>query len=133
MAKPRPARRHGNLLDLGHRRIGLISGRLNLGLAGRRLQAFREVMSAAGLYDPSLVRSGNYTRESGRIAGAELLALNDRPTAIFAGNDNMAIGVMTAAGHANARFLTILSGLRHQRIDGRPPGRRLNPDARWRH
>nr|WP_247878658.1 LacI family DNA-binding transcriptional regulator [Niveispirillum sp. SYP-B3756] len=85
------------LLNLGHRRIAFISGRLNLGSAERRLQAFRDVMSGAGLFDPALVRNGDYTRESGRIAGAELLALEDRPTAIFAGNDSMAIGVMTVA------------------------------------
>lgn len=97
------------LLDLGHRRIGFISGRLNIGLAARRLQAFREVMSAAGLYDPTLVRSGNYTRESGRIAGAQLLALNDRPTAIFADNDNMAIGVMTVAQEKGVRVHADLS------------------------
>jgi len=97
------------LLNLGHRRIAFISGRLNLGSAERRLQAFKDVMSGAGLFDPSLVRSGDYTRESGRIAGAELLALDDRPTAIFAGNDNMAIGVMTVAQENGVRVPTDLS------------------------
>lgn len=97
------------LLNLEHRRIAFISGRLNLGSAERRLQAFRDVMSAAGLFDPSLVRNGDYTRESGRVAGAELLALDDRPTAIFASNDSMAIGVLTAAQEKGVRVPTDLS------------------------
>lgn len=86
-----------HLLELGHRRIGFIGGRANFGSAELRLQAFRDVTSAAGVFDPALVRNGDYTRPSGRTAGRELLALADRPTAIFAANDSMAIGVMALA------------------------------------
>ncbi|MFV3075383.1 LacI family DNA-binding transcriptional regulator [Niveispirillum fermenti] len=86
-----------HLLELGHRRIGFIGGRPNFGSAELRLQAFRDVMRAAGTFDPDLVRNGDYTRASGRVAGGELLALDPRPTAIFAANDSMAIGVMALA------------------------------------
>lgn len=86
-----------HLLDLGHRRIGFIGGRYNFGSAELRMQAFRDVTSAAGVFDPTLVRNGDYTRESGRSAGQELLSLDRRPTAIFAANDSMAIGVMALA------------------------------------
>jgi LacI family transcriptional regulator len=85
------------LLDLGHRRIGFIGGRPNFGSAELRLQAFRDVTSSVGAFDPTLVRNGDYTRESGRIAGQELLALANRPTAIFAANDSMAIGALATA------------------------------------
>lgn len=97
------------LLSLGHRRIGFITGRSNMGSAERRLQAFRDVMSEAGLFDPQLVRNGDYTRQSGQTAGIELLALDDRPTAIFAANDNMAIGVISVALEQGIRVPTQLS------------------------
>lgn len=97
------------LLDLGHRRIGFIGGRAHFGSAELRLQAFRDVMSAAGAFDPALMRNGDYTRESGRTAGAELLALEQRPTAIFAANDSMAIGVMAVAQQQGLRVPADLS------------------------
>ncbi|MFV3130840.1 LacI family DNA-binding transcriptional regulator [Niveispirillum sp. KHB5.9] len=98
-----------HLLDLGHRHIGFIGGRPNFGSAELRFQAFRDVMNAAGVFDPTVVRSGDYTRESGRAAGAELLALDQRPTAIFAANDGMAIGVMALAHERGLRVPTDLS------------------------
>lgn len=98
-----------HLLQGGHRRIGFIGGRPNFGSAELRLQAFRDVMQAAGAFDPTLVRNGDYTRESGRLAGDELLSLAERPTAIFAANDNMAIGVLALAHQRGLRIPADLS------------------------
>lgn len=102
------------LLGLGHRQIGFIGGRPNFGSAELRFQAFRDVMLAAGTFDPALVRNGDYTRASGRAAGVELLALENRPTAIFAANDSMAIGVMALA---HERGLQVPSDLSVAGID----------------
>lgn len=98
-----------HLLDLGHRHIGFIGGRPNFGSAELRCQAFRDVMSAAGTFDPDLVRSGDYTRVSGQTAGAELLNLARPPTAIFAANDSMAIGVIALAQQRGLRVPADLS------------------------
>ena len=98
-----------HLLGLGHRRIGFIGGRPKFGSAELRFQAFRDVMTTAGAFDPDLVRAGDYTRESGQAAGLELLGLAQRPTAIFAANDSMAIGVIALAQQRGLRIPTDLS------------------------
>lgn len=98
-----------HLLGLGHRRIGFITGRPNFGSAEMRFQAFRDVTTAAGAFDPALIRNGDYTRDSGRAAGMELLTLRERPTAIFAANDGMAIGVMALAHEQGLRVPADLS------------------------
>jgi len=63
-----------------------------------RYAAFEGAMTAAGLaIDPRWVKPGNFQFESGFAAGEELFASDDRPTAIFAANDDMAAGLITAA------------------------------------
>lgn len=90
------AARH--LAELGHRRIAFISGPDTFRSSHERGEGFAEGLAEHGLkLDPALMRRAAYTFESGVEAAAELLALKDRPTAIFAGNDEMAIGVMQAA------------------------------------
>jgi LacI family transcriptional regulator len=90
------ATRH--LLDLGHRIIGYIGGPPHLSPAPDRSAGYRHALEEAGiLVDPQLVAGGNFRDEGGYDGAAALLALPLRPTAIFAGNDLMAIGALAAA------------------------------------
>jgi LacI family transcriptional regulator len=98
------------LLDLGHRRIGFIGGRAELGSAARRLQAYRDALEQAGLpLDESLVTAGDFTTETGIRCARQLLSLDPRPTAIFASNDQTAIGVFHVATELGLRIPEDLS------------------------
>ena len=82
------------LFSLGHRRIGFIGGRTELESANRRLSGYRDALQKAGIpIDDELIASGDYTTETGFESGRKLLSLDNRPTAIFASNDQMAMGV----------------------------------------
>lgn len=86
------------LIQKGHSHIALIEGPEGFTSPRERRAGFEEAMEAAGLVcDPALVRPGNYTFESGVEAGQSLVDMADPPTAIFASNDEMAIGAMIAA------------------------------------
>jgi LacI family transcriptional regulator len=88
----------GHLLELGHTRIGMITGREDLVSAQRREQGYREALQAAGLpVDDTLVRNGAYEPEPARVAARELLTLPDPPTAIFAANDLSALETLDVA------------------------------------
>jgi LacI family transcriptional regulator len=95
-----------HLLSLGHRRIGAITGPRDWIACTDRLSGYRGALAAAGvLPDPALVAESDF--RNGRVtevAAAALLDLADPPTAIFAFNDNVAVGVMSAA---RARGLSI--------------------------
>ena len=72
--------------------------------AGDRSQGYRRSLEAAGLeVDPRLIVNGESTVEGGMRAGAELLSLPDRPTAIFAQSDEMAMGVLHTIRRAGLR------------------------------
>jgi LacI family transcriptional regulator len=95
-----------HLLSLGHRRIGFVGdtarrmSATNLGFSASqyRLTGYRQALAAAGVgYDPALVRRGPYGAVNAEALAAELLALPDRPSAIFATSDTQAMGVLTAA------------------------------------
>jgi DNA-binding LacI/PurR family transcriptional regulator len=90
------AARH--LLELGHRRIAVISGPEDVLCSRARVAGFRSAHDEAGVtLDPELVRYGMFAAFSGNDHGLELLRRPDRPTAIFAGSDIQAMGVMRAA------------------------------------
>jgi DNA-binding LacI/PurR family transcriptional regulator len=90
------ATRH--LLELGHRRIAIISGPQDVLCSQARLAGFRSAHEEAGLrVDPELVRYGNFYVDAGYKHGMELLSRPGRPTAIFAGSDTQAMGVLRAA------------------------------------
>ncbi|MET7755855.1 LacI family DNA-binding transcriptional regulator [Streptomyces sp. NPDC005389] len=90
------ATRH--LIDLGHRRIGIITGPEDMLCSLARLDGYRSALNMAGLaHEPSLVRFGDFHVEGGHARALELLQLPDRPTAVFAGSDLQALGVMEAA------------------------------------
>ncbi len=87
-----------HLLDLGHRRIALIQGPPGHIASVRRLEGFRKALAARGLEpDPALLQEGAFFYRSGLEAADRLLALPEPPTAIFATNDEMALGVLAKA------------------------------------
>jgi len=87
-----------HLLELGHRRIGLITGERGWVAAEDRIAGYHSGLIAAGVVPtPELIAEGDFLVDSGRRAALRLLDLPDRPTAILASNDNMAVGAMQAA------------------------------------
>jgi LacI family transcriptional regulator len=87
-----------HLADLGHRQIGFISGPALFRSSAERGGGFRRALAERGLVlDERYIAEGAYTFESGVEAAQRLLALDPPPTAIFAGNDEMALGVFKVA------------------------------------
>jgi LacI family transcriptional regulator len=87
-----------HLLELGHRRIGLLAGRPDLESARLREEGYRQALAAANIaVDPDLIRVGGYEQELSEGAARELLSRPDRPTAIFAANDRMALETLEVA------------------------------------
>ncbi len=90
------ATRH--LVDIGHRRIAIITGPEDMMVATARLSGFRAALDAAGIdLPPEYIRRGEFHHRDGFIEGEALLALPQPPTAIFASNDLQALGVYEAA------------------------------------
>jgi LacI family transcriptional regulator len=86
-----------HLVSLGHKRIAIIKGSPRNYDAAERLRGYRIALREAGIVpDASLELAGNFTEAGGYAATIELLAMRVRPTAIFAANDSMAIGVLSA-------------------------------------
>jgi LacI family transcriptional regulator len=97
------AMRH--LLALGHRRIGFITGRMDIVCSLDRLQGYRDGLNEVGLnFDPELVREGDFLQPSGFRQAHSLFEMQDPPTAIVASNDVMALGAMDAAKAAGLRI-----------------------------
>lgn len=91
-----------HLINQGHRRIGFIKGHPNHMASDDRLFGYRRALDRAGIaYEPGLVCEGEFDFDSGVRAGNYLLDLDDRPSAIFASNDDMAAGVLAAAHDRN--------------------------------
>jgi DNA-binding LacI/PurR family transcriptional regulator len=114
-----------HLLDLGHRRIAHLMGHSNLISATTRCDTFLEVLREAGIApEPGFVLPGEYSVEAGRENARRLLALPSPPTAIFAGNDEIALGVMEAARERGVRIPEDLSLVGY---DDRPVSALLSP------
>jgi LacI family transcriptional regulator len=93
-----------HLVRLGHKRIGWITGPLDLLSSVQRLSGYRQALAdAALLYPEELVYNGDFRPPSGMAAFRQLFSLPDPPTSIFACNDMMAIGVLRAAVEAGVR------------------------------
>ncbi|MEO5534098.1 MAG: LacI family DNA-binding transcriptional regulator [Pseudolysinimonas sp.] len=89
------ATRH--LIELGHTRIAAITGPDDMMCSHARIDGFRSAMTAAGLtIDPDWIRFGDFHTAGGRLHGQQLLDRPVRPTAIFAGSDLQALGVLEA-------------------------------------
>jgi LacI family transcriptional regulator len=93
------------LIGLGHRRIGLVTGHLEMGCAIDRLAGYRAALRDHGLpVDPALIQQGDFQQPRGFDCAKELLALPEPPTAIFACNDVSAFGVIDAVRDAGLRI-----------------------------
>ena len=90
-----------HLVATGRRRIAHIAGPAGNLEAEARLAGYLEAMARAGL--PTTVVDGEFTQTSGHAAGVELAGRELRPDAVFAGNDNMAVGAMLALQDAGLR------------------------------
>lgn len=99
-----------HLIELGHRRIGMITGPRNRHSATERAHGFRTALGSAGVsLAPKFVKEGDYSFNSGLAAGLSILAARERPTAIFACNDMMAAGVLKAAAELRIQIPDELS------------------------
>jgi LacI family transcriptional regulator len=111
-----------HLIDLGHRRIGTITGRPSVLCTQARLDGYRTALTRAGIdTDPALIAPGDFHFESALAAAHAMLALPDRPTAIFAASDVQAMGVYEAARLHGLRLPDDLSVVGFDDI----------PTARW--
>jgi LacI family transcriptional regulator len=98
------------LASLGHRRIGQISGPPDTSTARDRDQGFATALERLGIRrDPDLRRAGEYAHRTGYQGCLELLDLPAPPTAIFCGNDVIALGALDAARRRNVSVPTELS------------------------
>jgi LacI family transcriptional regulator len=98
------------LMGMGHRRIGFISGRSEIASAERRLKGYRDALVNAGIQaDADLILSGDFTQKTGYKCARQLLSMDNPPTAIFAANDQSAIGVFQAAEELGIRIPSDLS------------------------
>src|SRR3984957_5088276 len=99
-----------HLTQLGHRRIGFISGPSTFRSSHERRAGLEDGLAAAGLQLlPDLVAEGAYTFASGVACGSALLGRSEPPTAIFCANDEMACGLLQAARRAGVRVPADLS------------------------
>jgi LacI family transcriptional regulator len=98
------------LLDLGHRRIGFIAGRPELESAQQRLLGYMDALKKWGIaMDETLIANGDFSMPVSILAARQLLTLSNRPSAIFAANDQSAIGAYEAAREMNLRIPEDLS------------------------
>lgn len=99
-----------HLIALGHRRIGVITPPPSHHAALHRVEGFTEGLRAADIpVDPALFVTGRFDFASGIAAARALLALPEPPSAIFATNDDMALGVLTLAHEMKLRVPEDLS------------------------
>ena len=86
-----------HLAALGHRRVAHVSGPATNADARARLAGYRRAVAEGGLEaDPALVLQGDFTEASGFAAGRAILGMAERPDAVFAANDSMALGLLKA-------------------------------------
>ncbi|MGI9665854.1 MAG: LacI family DNA-binding transcriptional regulator [Acidimicrobiia bacterium] len=114
-----------HLESLGHRRIGFVTGNLEVASGRERLEAYKTETAALGLdQGKDLVVEGDFRIEGGVSAAHQLLALEDPPTAIFASSDAEAFGVMKVA---RERGLSIPNDLSVVGFDDIPEASNVTP------
>lgn len=114
------------LIELGHRRIGFITGDMALGCARDRLVGYQQALREAGLpLDAALVREGDFLQPRAFTCANELLDLAEPPTAIFASNDVSAFGVMEAVRNRGLRLPDDISVLG---FDDIPQAAQVHPE-----
>lgn len=93
------------LIQLGHRRLATITGKLNAQAGMQRLEGFKKALKASKIVlDKRYIVSGDWSRESGEVAMRKLLSLKEPPTAIFVAGDEMALGAMGATKEAGLKI-----------------------------
>ncbi|WP_327657347.1 LacI family DNA-binding transcriptional regulator [Streptomyces sp. NBC_00483] len=99
-----------HLLRLGHRRVGYLGGPTLAVCNQARMHGYRAALEAAGAPTPAAyVRHGEFTHRTGLLGAAALLDLDEPPTALFAGNDEIALGIIEAARSRGLRVPEDLS------------------------
>jgi len=87
-----------HLISLGHTNLAIVNGPSDYVASALRYEGFAAALRDHELKLPACnIKNGKFDVQSGNVCGRELLHLDDRPTAIFAGNDEMAAGVLAAA------------------------------------
>jgi LacI family transcriptional regulator/LacI family repressor for deo operon, udp, cdd, tsx, nupC, and nupG len=113
------------LIQLGHRRIGLITGRLDVSTSRERRLGFEEAMAAHKLpVQDRYIRGGDFKQASGRALAEELLSLSPAPTAFFVLNSLMTVGALEAI---HRRRLKIPSDIAVIGFDDLPWAEALDP------
>lgn len=93
------------LIELGHRRIGLVLGETELTTGKNRLAGYRRALDDHGLpIDPQLIRIGSFTLQHGEKGTHELLQLDQSPTAMLAGSNRILMGMLTVLGQQGLRM-----------------------------
>jgi LacI family transcriptional regulator len=93
------------LIKLGHTRIGFITGSLDMGCSVDRLEGYRSALRTHHLHEnKELIFEGNFNQPDGYAGASAFLDLPNPPTAIFASNDVMAMGVMDAVRNRGLRI-----------------------------
>jgi LacI family xylobiose transport system transcriptional regulator len=114
-----------HLIDLGHQRIGMISGPNDMLCSVQRVDGYRAALARAGIpFDRDLVYSGDFHIRGGKDGATHLLSLPTPPSAIFAGSDLQALGVYAVA---RARGLRIPEDLSVVGYDDLPLARWAGP------
>jgi LacI family transcriptional regulator len=113
-----------HLVGLGHREIAFVAGPESNFEAQERLRGFRAAMAEALPGHVEQVLQGDFTQASGYRAGQQIVALAERPSAVFASNDMMAIGCLAAFNEAGLRVPADLS---LAGFDDVPVSRYVNP------
>ncbi len=113
------------LIGLGHERIAFIKGPPDQAASGLRYLGYERAMQSHGMaVDPAYVCTGTFVFQSGVDAAHQLMSRRVRPTAIFAGNDDMALGVLAAAQRLG---LAVPSDLSIAGFDDSPAARLVWP------
>ena len=113
-----------HLIGLGHRRVGFIAGSRAYSLSAWRVDGWKAAMAAAGLEVEGLLAQGDFGFSSGLAAAQELLALEPRPSAIVASNDQMALAAIEVA---RERGLEVPGDLSIVSFDNTPVARFSRP------
>jgi len=94
-----------HLINIGYKKIAIISGRSSVSTGKERLQGYRKGLLDHGLkFQKEYSSQGPFTKEHGKKAAQKMLTLKNRPEAIFAASDNIALGVMNAAGELGLKI-----------------------------
>jgi LacI family transcriptional regulator len=114
-----------HLLDLGHTRVGFITGSDEWAISGARLDGYKQAIADRGLeIDEALIGRGDFSFESGTAAMQAFCDLADRPTALVASNDQMALAALRVA---NSRGLKVPDQMAIVSFDDTPIVKFSNP------